>query len=115
MYLYIGTRYCARDFFPLYLRSPRYHLDNENDIMILHKLFFVLVWLVINFSRKGQCEISVEDLHREVLELRKLIGEMTTTIAIQNSRIAYLQRTFNRQRTYCHREKPHKEVQDTEL
>lgn len=83
--------------------------------MILHKLFFVLVWLMINFSRKGQCEISVEDLHREVLELRKLIGEMTTTIAIQNSRIAYLQRTFNRQRTYCHREKPHKEVQDTEL
>lgn len=83
--------------------------------MIHHKLFFVLVWLVINFLVKGQCEISVEDLHRDVLELRKLIGEMTTTIATQNSRIAYLQRTFNRQRTYCLREKLHIEVQDTEV
>lgn len=83
--------------------------------MIHYKLFFVLVWLVINFLVKGQCEISVEDLHRDVLELRKLIGEMTTTIATQNSRIAYLQRTFNRQRTYCLREKLHIEVQDTEV
>lgn len=57
--------------------------------------------------------MSIEDLHRDVLELRKLIGEMTTTIATQNSRIAYLQRTLNRQRSYCHREKLQKEVQDT--
>lgn len=57
--------------------------------------------------------MSIEDLHRDVLELRKLIVEMTTTIATQNSRIAYLQRTLNRQRSYCHREKLQKEVQDT--
>lgn len=100
-------------FLSYYVRSPRYHLDNENDIMILHKLFVVLVWLVINFLGKGRCEMSIEDLHRDVLELRKLIGEMTTTIATQNSRIAYLQRTLNRQRSYCHREKLQKEVQDT--
>lgn len=81
--------------------------------MILHKLFVVLVWLVINFLGKGRCEMSIEDLHRDVLELRKLIGEMTTTIATQNSRIAYLQRTLNRQRSHCHREKLQKEVQDT--
>lgn len=100
-------------FLSYYVRSPRYHLDNENDIMILHKLFVVLVWLVINFLGKGRCEMSIEDLHRDVLELRKLIVEMTTTIATQNSRIAYLQRTLNRQRSYCHREKLQKEVQDT--
>lgn len=105
--------YTTRDFFLYYVRSPRYHLDNENDIMILQKLFVVLVWLVINFLGKGRCEMSIEDLHRDVLELRKLIVEMTTTIATQNSRIAYLQRTLNRQRSYCHREKLQKEVQDT--
>lgn len=65
------------------------------------KVLLVLAWLLVTLTARGQCEVSVEEVYQEVLELREVIRQLTSTVAAQNTRIGQLQRAIVRQRINC--------------
>ena len=73
----------------------------EPSDMTLIKVLLVLAWLLVTLTARGQCEVSVGEVYQEVLELREVIRQLTSTVVAQNTRIGQLQRAIERQRINC--------------
>ncbi|XP_048766063.1 complement C1q-like protein 3 [Ostrea edulis] len=69
--------------------------------MIPREIYFVFCCLVSIFLNGGQCEMTVDEVYRTTLELTEIVNNLAKTVVVQNNRIAYLQRAFNKQRMNC--------------